>query len=62
LRSTLVTFFAEPMSHAFTFVAKRREFRDSGRSLSVGETFTNISVLLFPPSEFWRRKVSLELR
>ena len=40
---------------SFTFVAKRSELRVSEKFSSLGETLTNMSVLLFPPREFWSK-------
>lgn len=43
------TLRAVPMWHALTFVAKRSEQRVSCSEPTLGDTFTNISVLQFPP-------------
>lgn len=43
-----------------TFVANLRELSVSWKHSSLGDTFTNIRVLLLPPREFWRRQVSLD--
>lgn len=43
-----------------TFVANLRELSVSWKHSSLGDTFTNMRVLLLPPREFWRRQVSLD--
>lgn len=43
-----------------TLVANLRELSVSWKHSSLGDTFTNIRVLLLPPREFWRRQVSLD--
>ena len=48
------------MWHEFTLAANRRELIVSFVQLSLGDTFTNISVLALPPNACWRRNVSLE--
>jgi len=58
----VIFFFASPISHALTLAAKRREFSDSARNSSLGDTFTNISVLLSLPMYGCSMCVSLELR
>ena len=45
-----------------TFVANLSELRVSPKFSSLGDTFTNMSVLEFPPRDPWRRCVSFEFR
>ena len=47
---------------SLTLVANLNELSDSPKHSSLGDTLTNISVLLLPPSEFCSKYVNLEFR
>lgn len=59
---TALVVVAVPIVHELTLVADRSEHSVLPKLLSSGEMLTNMSLLLFPPSEFWSKYVSFELR
>lgn len=52
---TKLSFISKIHEWTHTFVANLRELSVSWKHSSLGDTFTNMRVLLLPPREFWRR-------